>query len=275
MIRITFATADVINVLDSPTVQALANTLSLPSASSTGAILTTEIFPTVIPFTIASGGVASTGFQTVTTSGIVQITPTVGSSRNGNAQPGHGSNKTEAIAGGVIGALLVVSFLVAAVFFLRRRRRARQKTGISALMTIPHPDLFRPSPGTGWDVESAPNRSSSSSASSGPFVKPMSQTGNVYRKPVPGIFPVPTVSEDPFWDPSQQLDRVPILPAKAERVQGQDFSTADHNPFADDSLATPNGGLSKQWGNGPSRLLTTSTMLDSRMSTAVPVNFLL
>jgi hypothetical protein len=277
LIRITFATADAINALDSPAVQVVANTLSLSSTSSAEEILTTKIFPTVIPFTITSGSVTSTGFKTVTTSSIVQITPTSGSSRNGNAQPGHGSNKTGAIAGGVIGALLVVSFLVAAVFFLRRRRRARQQTGIRALMAIPHPDLFRPSPGTGWDVESASNRSSSFSASSGPFVKPMSQTGpylNLHKKPVPGIIPVPTVSEDPFWDPSQQLDRVPILPVKAERVQGQDFSTADHNPFADDSLATPNGRLSKQWGNGPSRLSTTSTMFDSRMSTAVPVNLL-
>ena len=275
----TFATADPINVLDSPAVQVVANTLSLPSASSAGAVLTTEIFRTVIPFTTTSGGVTSTGFQTVTTSSIVQTTPTSGSGRNGNAQPDHSSsNNTGVIAGGVIGALLAVSFLAAVVFFLlHRRRRARQQTGIKALMAIPHPDLFRPSPGTGWDVESASNRSSSSSTFSGPFVKPMSQTGpylNLHRKPVPGVIPVPTVSEDPFWDPSQQLDRIPILPVKAERVQGQDFSTADHNPFVDPPLATPNGKLSKRWGDGPSRLSAASTMFDSRMSTAVPVNLL-
>jgi hypothetical protein len=274
---VAFPKADAINVLDSPAVQVAANTLPLPSASSTRAVLTTEIFPTVIPFTTISAGFTSTGFQTVTTSSIV--TQTSGSGRNGNAQPDHGSsNNTGAIAGGVIGALLAVSFLVAVVFFfLRRRRRARHQMGIKTLMAIPHPDLFRPSPGTGWDVESASNRSSSSSASSGPFVKPMSQTGpylNLHRKPIPGVIPVPTVSEDPFWDPSQQLDRVPILPVKAERVQGQDFSTAEHNPFADPPLANPNGGLSKQWGDGPSRLSTASTMYDSQMSTAVPVNLL-
>jgi len=211
-----------------------------------------------------------------TTSSTVITTPTSGSGSNGNAQTDHGSsNNTGAIAGGVIGALLVVSFLAAVVFFfLRRRRRTRQQMDIKALMAIPHPDLFRPSPGTGWDVESASNRSSSSSASSGPFVKPMSQTGpylNLPRKPVPGVIPVPTVSEDPFWDPSQQFDRVPILPVQAERVQGQDFSTAEHNPFVDPPpLATPNGRLSKQWEDGPSRLSTASTMFDSRMSTAVP-----
>jgi hypothetical protein len=268
-----------VNALDSPAVQVAANTQPIPSVSSAAVGFTTELFPTVIPVTTTSGGITFTGFKTVTSSRIVQITATPGS--GGNAQSDRGLSKnTGAIAGGVMGVIIVVSFLAALIFFLlRRRRRARQETAVRAHMAIPHPDLFRPSPGTGWDVESASNRSSSSSASSGPFVKPMSQAGphlNVHRKPVPGIVSVPTVSEDPFWDPSQQLDRLPTIPIKAEMAQANAVPTAVHNPFADPApLAVPDGRLLKdEVGNGPSRLSTASTMFDSssRMSTAVPVN---
>jgi len=198
------------------------------------------------------------------TSFIGPATSTPGSGGNGNGQQVLGSSRKNigAIAGGAIGGIIALSLLGALVFcLLRRRRRVRQEMDVATHMTMPYPDPFRPSPGTGWDVESASNRSSSTSASSGPFVRPMSQSGfqlTVHRKPVPGV---PTVSQDPFWDPSQQFDHVPIIPAKARKVLVEDGAPAvAHNPFADPppyNAITTDENSSKEEG-GPSRLSTLS-----------------
>jgi hypothetical protein len=104
----------------------------------------------------------------------------------------------------------------------------------------------------------------------------MSQTGphlSVRRKPVPGITPVPTVSEDPFWDPTEQLAQVPMTPVKEGAA-----SVAAPDPFADPPPPLlPNGGLLKgAVESGPSRLSTVSSTFDapSRSSTAIPVSLL-
>jgi hypothetical protein len=234
-------------------------------------VFTTEVFPTAVPVTLTTNGITSTVFVTVTSSRVVQATPTSRGGGNGSGNPQQNLNSSKknigAIAGGITGAVVAVALIVALVFcFLRRRRRIRQEIDISRRIAIPYPDLFRPSPGTGWDVESPSNRSSSASTSSGPFVKPMSQTAasfTVHRKPVP------TVSEDPFWDPSQQLDRIPIIPVQARRVQVEDAPPA-HDPFAD----PPPRLAPFRWEGGPSRLSTASTMFDatSQSSFVVPVS---
>jgi len=241
-----------------PVVQAASNTLLLPSGATTALVFTTEVFPTVIPVTVTSGGKISTGFRTVTSSQIVQTTPTPGSNRNGVHSS---SNKsTGVIAGSVVGGVVAVTLLVALVFLLLRCiRHARQEKEVKAALAIPNPDFFRPSPGTGWDVDSSSTRSSSSSSLSGPFVKPMSQAWphlNMHKKAAPGAILIPTVSEDPFWDPSQQFDRVPIKAAQM-RVK-----TATRDPFVDPPLSLPPSN-NYYWSGGahggPSRLSAIST----------------
>jgi len=247
-------------------------------AVASSASLTTEVFPTVVPVTFTSDGKTFTGLQTVTTSKVVQATPSIGFGPNGNAKPDLSPpKKAGAIIGGAIGGLVILSLLAALILFLlRRRRRMRQEMDVATDMAIPHSDFFRPTPGTGWDVESASNRSSATSSSSGPFVKPIPRTdshSNVHRKPVPGIIPVPTVSEDPFWDPSQQLAQVPITPVKTERLQVNGASAAAHNPFADPPVTLPSINLLKESAeSGPSRLSTASSVLSvpNQTSTAVP-----
>jgi hypothetical protein len=216
----------------------------------------------------------------VTTSRVVQATPSLGFGPNGNAKPDLSSpKKAGAIIGGAIGGLIILSLLAALIlFFLRRRRRIRREMEVATDMAVPPSDFFRPTPGTGWDIESASNRSSATSSSSGPFVKPMSRTdshSNVHRKPVPGMIPVPTVSEDPFWDPSQQLTQIPITPVKAEQLQVKGVSATAHNPFADPPRILPAINFLKESAeSGPSRLSTASSVLPvpSRASTAIPVS---
>jgi hypothetical protein len=237
--------------------------------------LTTEVIPTVVPFTFTHDGKTFTGHKTETISLVVPATATLGSGGNGigNTQLGSSKKNMGAIVGGVTGGLIALSLIAALVFFLlRRRRRIRQEMDITSHMAMPGPDLFRPSPGTGWDVESASNRSSSTSASSGPFVRPMSQTvsqtgaaPSVYKKPVPGINPLPTVSQDPFWDPSEQLDQVPIISVKAEQVRAEGASVVTHDPFVDPPprLAPLNGSILSEGSEGhSSRLSTVSTVVD-------------
>lgn len=236
---------------------------------------TTEVATTVVPITFTSNGRTFTSSQTQTRSFVVPVTSTPGFGGNGNGQQALGSSgkNVGAIAGGAIGGIIAISFLGALVFcLLRRRRRARQEMDVATHMDLPYPDPFRPSPGTGWDVERASNRSSSTSASSGPFIRPMSQSGSqltVHRKPVPGMISVPTVSQDPFWDPTQRLDHVPIIPPKARQVQPEDTLA---NPFVDPPpyTLTTNEASSGE-GGGPSRLSTLSDA-PSQSSIAVPVS---
>jgi len=249
-------------------------------AASSTQPLTTETILTVVPITTTRHGRITTELITETITSVVPAN-TLGSSGNGNggAQLGSPKKNMGAIAGGVTGGLIALSLFAALLFFLlRRRRRVRQEVDITSHMAMPGPDLFRPSPGTGWDVESASNRSSSTSASSGPFVRPMSQTGahhSLPRKPVPGINPVPTVSEDPFWDPSQQFNQVPIIPIKTEQVQAQGASIVAHDPFLDPPprLAPLNGSILSEGSEGhSSRLSTVSTVVGvPAQTTAVPL----
>lgn len=243
------------------------------SAEPTSTAFTT--FTSIGTFT--SDGQTSTGTRTITGSRAPTGSSTPGSSgtpggTDGSQQASGASSKKNvgAIAGGAIGGIFILALVAALlVFFLRRRRRIHQEMNVTSHMAVPNPDLFRPTPGTGWDVESASNRSSSTSTSSGgPFVKPMAQTGprlNVRKKPVPGLIPTaPSVSEDPFWDPSQNkgFDQVPITPVKTEQMQVKGPSTAAHNPFADPPAASavPRRLAAE---DGPSRLSSASSEFDA------------
>jgi hypothetical protein len=128
----------------------------------------------------------------------------------------------------------MLALLAAFIFFLRRRRRIR--IDVATNFVTHNSDLFRPAPGTSWDIES--NRTgaigaASSTSSGGPLDKPMTQTGprlNVQK--VPGLLSEPpSVSEDPFWAPSQvkQFEQVPITPVKIENP----VLATDADPFAD------------------------------------------
>jgi len=80
------------------------------------------------------------------------------------------------------------------------------------------------------------------------------------------------VSQDPFWDPSQQLDHVPIIPATARQVQVEDTPAVAHNPFADPPpyISVTVDETSSKEEAGPNRLSTLSDA-PSQLSVAAPL----
>lgn len=289
----------------SAVVQAAQNTGSINNVGSGAAAAPSSTafttFTSVGTFT--TGGKTETGTFTVTGSRAAQGTGGPGSS--GQSSGASSKSNTAAIAGGAVGGIVILALLAAFILlFLRRRRRIRTEMDVTNHMTVPNPDLFRPAPGTGWDIES--NRTSavsaaSSTSSGGPFVKPMTQTGprlNVTKKPVPGLQPkLPSVSVDPFWDPSQarQFEQVPITPVqvevKVEKTQTMDPVVATHaDPFADpekkaepkvekpaqDPFVDPAPAVPHHMtphSDGPSRLSTVSSQFDpSVRQSSTPVS---
>lgn len=252
--------------------------------SDTTSIFSTTVFSIVVPTTFESVQVissgshrvtttqASVGSQTVTTTQVSQFTPPAGSGGNSSGSvPNHDTDlgapkkNAGAIAGSVVGALVLVTLLVSmALYLLRRRNRIRDDRYIAQVLSAPHPDLFRPAPDTGWDIE----RQLSTGSLSGPFVRPMAENGaRLMMHKNPSL--VPSVSEDPFWDPSQgrALENIPITPNN-DKIHMGTSAAAAHNPFADppDPQRAPpvlSQNLLMVADTGGSRLSNSSSMFDS------------
>lgn len=236
----------------------------------------------VSTFTSVSDGQTITGSRTITSSRAVQTPGSTGTPGQGQQSSSGSSSKTGAIAGGVVGGVIALAILAALLaWLLRRRRRLRRELEFSRIMApnpdeFPTPEMFRPAPGTGWDVGSVSSRSNSvRSNASGPIVQPMvhhnSQRLNVHKKPVPGL--IPSVSQDPFWDQSQHkdFDQVPITPVMSEQVQIRGPSTTAHNPFGDPIQPAPHQRLVVV--GGASRLSSASSEFDARSQRSVsPAN---
>ncbi|KZP15659.1 hypothetical protein FIBSPDRAFT_895659 [Athelia psychrophila] len=221
-----------------PVVQAVDSPVPSPSTQESS----TSTFTTVIPVTsttvhVTSSGThqetttqVSTGSQTVTTTQISQATASAGpsgssgpDSTNSGLQPINALSPAKknvgAVAGGVVGGLAALTLLLfLGMFLLRRRRRVRAVQ----LAGGPHDDLFRSPSTRGWNVH-------------GSFFRPMEEWGpravtRASRRSDASAISVPSVSEDPFWDPSQvrPLAIVPAAPAS-----GKQRLAVVNDPFED------------------------------------------
>ncbi|KAF7977988.1 hypothetical protein HWV62_1827 [Athelia sp. TMB] len=193
--------------------------------------------------------------QTGTATAVSQATSSAtsgGNSGSGSSNPGlnpsnalsPAKSNTGAVAGGVVGGLAILALLAfLAMFLLRRRRRRLQDDRFSAqVLANPHTSMFRfPSNNLsstsrrGWDVTDT-------------FFRPMEEPGFrvVARAPrksdASSRVSVPSVSEDPFWDPSQvrPLAIIPATPPK-QRAGGAPAIVVD-NPFEDPQAGPSVGG---------------------------------
>lgn len=225
----------VIYVLISAVVQAAQNTGSVNHVESGLAVApSSTAFTTFTSVgTLTTDGRTETGTFTMTSSRAAQATGSIGQSPGASSK-----SNTAVIAGGAVGGVIILTLFAAFVLFFIRRSRQNRTEEATAHTAASNTNLFRPEPGTGWDIES--NRSNATnvanSTSSGvPFVEPMTQTGpllNVQKKPVPGLLPEPrSASEDPFWDTTQgkQFEQVVAEPVKAK----VDPVVTRADPFAD------------------------------------------